>query len=229
MQLRLSTKKIVQLAVFITVFLAVMSVTFMLQAHDIPTAPAVANAADVPTMVRPAAPAPMPLPLDDTQDGLASWYGRDFHGRRTASGARYDMHAYTAAHRTLPFGTVLRVENPATAKAILVEVTDRGPFIRKRVVDLSYAAARHLGVSVSPVEVDAMSAAAIEAFYVDNDSTYLAFGPDLRPVTVPVSMVDTIAGASTLTAVMRQRAESEYIVVRRNERTTTYTRACLAD
>jgi rare lipoprotein A len=80
------------------------------------------------------------------QDGRASWYGRGFHGRRTASGERYDMHALTAAHRTLPLGSYVRVSIPATAKSVIVKINDRGPFARGRVIDLSYAAARMLGL-----------------------------------------------------------------------------------
>ncbi|HEY6099884.1 MAG TPA: septal ring lytic transglycosylase RlpA family protein [Anaeromyxobacter sp.] len=78
--------------------------------------------------------------------GVASFYGRKFHGRRTASGARYDMHAFTCAHRTAPFGTRLRVTDLETGRSVVVTVTDRGPFVRGRVVDVSLAAARALGM-----------------------------------------------------------------------------------
>ncbi|HET8540803.1 MAG TPA: septal ring lytic transglycosylase RlpA family protein [Anaeromyxobacter sp.] len=78
--------------------------------------------------------------------GVASFYGRRFHGRRTASGARYDMHALTCAHRTAPFGTRLRVTDLDTGLSVVVTVNDRGPFVRGRVVDVSLAAARALGM-----------------------------------------------------------------------------------
>ncbi|HEX5757882.1 MAG TPA: septal ring lytic transglycosylase RlpA family protein [Thermoanaerobaculia bacterium] len=78
--------------------------------------------------------------------GMASWYGKPFHGRRTASGERYDMHKLTAAHRTLLFGTRLEVRNPRTGRSVLVRVNDRGPFARNRILDLSYAAAKKLGL-----------------------------------------------------------------------------------
>lgn len=77
---------------------------------------------------------------------VASWYGEPFHGRLTASGERYDMHGYTAAHRSLPFGTRLRVTNPETGRSSVVTVNDRGPFIRGRHLDLSYGAAREIGL-----------------------------------------------------------------------------------
>jgi rare lipoprotein A len=78
--------------------------------------------------------------------GRASWYGHGFHGRRTASGDIFDMHGLTAAHRTLPFGTRLRVRSVATGKEVVVRVTDRGPFVHQRIIDLSLGAARALGV-----------------------------------------------------------------------------------
>jgi rare lipoprotein A len=81
-----------------------------------------------------------------TQVGVASWYGGTFHGRRTANGEVYDMHGYTAAHRELPFGTWLEVENLATGRRVQVRVNDRGPFKRHRVLDLSFRAAKDLGV-----------------------------------------------------------------------------------
>ncbi|MCK6264396.1 septal ring lytic transglycosylase RlpA family protein [Vibrio sp. ZSDE26] len=70
--------------------------------------------------------------------GQASWYGRKYHGRLTASGERYNMRAYTAAHKTLPFGTIVRVTNTANNKSVDVKINDRGPFVKGRVIDLSY-------------------------------------------------------------------------------------------
>jgi rare lipoprotein A len=78
--------------------------------------------------------------------GVASWYGHPFHGRRTASGEIYDMHAMTAAHKTLPIPTDVEVTNPRTGKKVIVRVNDRGPFERDRIIDLSYSAARALGL-----------------------------------------------------------------------------------
>ncbi|NMM11618.1 MAG: septal ring lytic transglycosylase RlpA family protein [Polaromonas sp.] len=78
--------------------------------------------------------------------GKASWYSPRFHGRRTASGERYDMYALTAAHRTLPFGTVVRVRSVALGREVDVRINDRGPFTRGRVIDVSQAAAEALGL-----------------------------------------------------------------------------------
>src|SRR5436190_5967828 len=79
-----------------------------------------------------------------TEKGEASWYGEPFHGQRTASGERYDMYQMTAAHRELPLGTVIEVRNVENDRRVQVRVNDRGPFVRGRILDLSYAAAREL-------------------------------------------------------------------------------------
>jgi rare lipoprotein A len=89
---------------------------------------------------------PLPAEAALSETGLASWYGQQFHGRRTASGEIYDMHAMTAAHRTLPLPSFARVSNPANGRSVIVRVNDRGPFTKGRIIDLSYAAARKLGV-----------------------------------------------------------------------------------
>ncbi len=78
------------------------------------------------------------------QTGEASWYGREFHGRVTASGERFNMNEYTAAHRTLPFGTVVMVKNLDNGKSVQVRINDRGPYKKNRILDLSYAAAKDL-------------------------------------------------------------------------------------
>ncbi len=80
------------------------------------------------------------------QIGRASWYGRAFHGRKTASGERFNMEALTAAHRTLPLGSYVRVSIPATSRWVVVKINDRGPYVHGRVIDLSYAAAKMLGL-----------------------------------------------------------------------------------
>ncbi|PIE82416.1 MAG: hypothetical protein CSA10_00685 [Cardiobacteriales bacterium] len=81
-----------------------------------------------------------------TQEGKASWYGPGFHGRKTASGEIFDMNAFTAAHKELPMGTRIEVTNLNNGKSIVVRVNDRGPFHGNRVLDLSRAAAKELGV-----------------------------------------------------------------------------------
>ena len=80
------------------------------------------------------------------EDGVASWYGRDFHGKTTANGERYNMYAMTAAHKLLPLGTKVRVTHLRNGKSIVVRVNDRGPFVGDRIIDLSYASAKELGM-----------------------------------------------------------------------------------
>lgn len=80
------------------------------------------------------------------QTGIASWYGKDFHGKPTASGEIYNMYGLSAAHRTLPLGTRVKVINLSTGKHVVVTINDRGPFVRPRIIDMSYGAARRLGM-----------------------------------------------------------------------------------
>jgi peptidoglycan lytic transglycosylase len=88
------------------------------------------------------------------QSGRASWYGPGFHGRKTASGETFNANALTAAHRTLPFGTRLRVMNKSTGRSVVVRINDRGPYAHGRVIDLSRASAQAIGISgVGSVEL----------------------------------------------------------------------------
>jgi rare lipoprotein A len=107
----------------------------------------------------------VPITVDRpfSERGLASWYGKKFHGRRTASGEVYNMYAMTAAHPTLPLPSYVRVRNPANDREIVVRVNDRGPFHPGRVIDLSYTAALKLGVlrGVAPVELTRITFAEI--------------------------------------------------------------------
>lgn len=95
------------------------------------------------------------------QVGVASWYGKKFHGRRTASGERYNMRAMTAAHRSLPFGSRVRVTDVETGRSVKVRINDRGPYYRRRVIDLSYGAAKKLGMvqkGITRVRVEVLNA-----------------------------------------------------------------------
>ncbi len=95
-----------------------------------------------------------------TISGPASWYGDKFHGRRTANGERYDMNKLTAAHKTLPFGTKVRVTNSRNGKSVVVRINDRGPFVGNRVIDLSRGAAGAVGIirsGVAPVTIEIIS------------------------------------------------------------------------
>lgn len=120
-----------------------------------------------PLVVTPPAPTPSPSPPSTAQkqppapgiqgeEGIASWYGRPFNGRATASGETYNMHAMTAAHRTLPFGTMVRVHDLENGDSVVVRINDRGPFVEGRIIDLSYAAAMAMhmpGTAVVRLEI----------------------------------------------------------------------------
>jgi rare lipoprotein A len=104
-------------------------------------------------------PAPTPAPSGYTEEGNASWYGVPFHGRHASNGEIYDMYKLTAAHRTLPFETMVRVTNLSNGKSTVVRITDRGPFVDNRIIDLSLAAAREvdsIGAGVVPVRVEVL-------------------------------------------------------------------------
>ena len=85
------------------------------------------------------------------QNGTASWYGKKYHGRKTANGERYDMWAMTAAHKSLEFGTLVKVVNKDNGQSVIVRINDRGPFIRGRIIDLSRGAAREIGLEASGI------------------------------------------------------------------------------
>jgi rare lipoprotein A len=146
---------------------------------ELPPPPAVEPVATA-TVKPPAKPAPPPkasskdetaedrdeeivIPADAkpilTETGMASWYGAPYHNRRGSNGEVYNMHAMTAAHRTLPLGSIVRVTNLKTDHAALVRITDRGPFVEGRILDLSYAAAKKLDIwqpGVANVKVEVM-------------------------------------------------------------------------
>src|ERR1017187_1380103 len=99
-----------------------------------------------------------------TEEGIASWYGHPYHGRAAANGEIYDMEKLTAAHRTLPFGTFVRVTNLGNGKSVDVRIIDRGPFVAGRIIDLSHAAAEAIemiGPGVAEVRVDILSLQAV--------------------------------------------------------------------
>jgi rare lipoprotein A len=88
-----------------------------------------------------------PVQADPFQAGEASWYGPGFQGRKTANGERFDTNELTAAHKTLPFGTKVKVTNKQTGRSVVVRINDRGPYAKDRVIDLSQASAQAIGIS----------------------------------------------------------------------------------
>jgi rare lipoprotein A len=143
-----------------------------------------------------------------TETGRASWYGPPYHNRRGSNGEVYNMHAMTAAHRTLPLGSIVRVTNLKTGHAALVRITDRGPFIPGRVIDLSLAAARKLDIyqpGVADVKVEVMQSPApldrggkwavqIGGFPDEEEATKLTDHLKRRYLTAKVSCFSSPAG-----------------------------------
>lgn len=115
------------------------------------------------------------------ESGIASWYGRKFHSASTASGEPYDMYAMTAAHKTLPLPSYVRVRNPANGREVIVRVNDRGPFVDGRIIDLSYTAALKLDLlrGVAPVEIERITNEDIRtgAWRRDSGTTYAGAAP----------------------------------------------------
>ena len=117
----------------------------------------------------------IPLSVSAQSKGKASYYGNSVHGRRTSDGSRYHKDSLTCAHRTLPFGTLLRVRNLQNGREVVVRVTDRGPFVKGRIVDLSMAAAKQLGMvaqGVARVEVTRVGASAAESPVIETAEVY---------------------------------------------------------
>jgi rare lipoprotein A len=133
-----------------------------------PSTPVLPSAVAVP----PAAPAQDKI---YRETGVASWYGKEFHGRKTASGEVFDMYALSAAHRTLPLGTAIRVTNLDNFKSIKVTVNDRGPLVKNRVLELSYGAAKELGFveqGVARVKIETLEAVPVSARYTVQAATF---------------------------------------------------------
>ena len=133
------------------------------------------------------------------QRGIASWYGRPFHGRKTAIGERYDMRSMSAAHPTLPLPSYVRVTSVETGRSIVVRVNDRGPFASERVIDLSFAAAAKLGFTdrgVTPVEIE------------------LIMPPDESPRAVDSGAPDSAGASTTNPTTSGQSADSRSAIKR---------------
>lgn len=135
---------------------------------------------------------PMAADVPYKERGLASWYGRKFHGRPTASGEPYDMYAMTAAHPTLPIPSYAKVRNPANGREIVVRVNDRGPFHSARIIDLSYTAALKLDLlrGVAPVEVERLTHDAIRTSSWRQAAPATAVATDIPTSITPPLLAD---------------------------------------
>jgi rare lipoprotein A len=155
-------------------------------------------------------------PLDHAegfhQRGLASWYGKDFDGRKTASGEIYDMNAMTAAHKILPLGTWVRVTNLENGKSATVRINDRGPFVHGRIIDLSYRAATALGVvgpGTSRVEIQALGRLQREP---DGKRSYIPLAYDRGIFTIQVGAFRNRQNAERLVRRLDQRYRHAHMI-----------------
>jgi len=138
--------------------------------------------------------------------GIASWYGRRFHGQKTSVGEPYDMYAMTAAHPTLPLPSYARVTNIATGRSVVVRVNDRGPFLHDRIIDLSYAAAQRIGIAArgsGEVEVEAILPGTLA-------QTAQAAQPPLPPVAAAPA-VSPVASAASVTSPLPPASDANVV------------------
>jgi len=152
-------------------------------------------------------------PIGYRESGIASWYGAEFHGRQTANGETYNMYGLTAAHRLMPLGTTIKVTQRETGRSVTVRVNDRGPFVRGRILDLSYGAAKALGMTgngTAPV--------AIEVVSLPQDSLKTAGSP----YTVQAGAFESEANAKNLADRLRKKYPDVYLLSVRTNQNTVY-------
>ncbi|HLC16700.1 MAG TPA: septal ring lytic transglycosylase RlpA family protein [Thermodesulfovibrionia bacterium] len=145
----------------------------------------------------------------ESSNVVASWYGKPFHGRMTASGEKFDMYAMTCAHKTLPFGTKLKVSNPDSGRTVEVVVNDRGPFIDGRDLDLSYGAAKEIGLVGQGV-------AEVRLSYLGRDESYrkkVRYSPfsSLGPFTIQMGSFKVNENAMRIMKVLKAKYPDVYI------------------
>jgi rare lipoprotein A len=161
------------------------------------------------------APVPPPQPSDQLR-GLASWYGQEYSGRTTANGEIFDPWQLTAAHRTLPFGTVVDVKSAKTGQTVRVRINDRGPYIHDRMIDLSYAAAAKIGlVEPGTGEVE-LTVVRVGQGDREPPAPLVVTVPDLKPVAAPpVAPAPTVAEVPVVVAEAKPIQQSTAIETRR--------------
>ena len=149
--------------------------------------------------------------------GIASWYGKDFHGKNTSSGEVYDMNGMTAAHKTLPLGTYVTVVNLENGRSAILRVNDRGPFVDGRIIDLTHAAAEYLGIAqngtgrVAVVAMDRIYAQAQQGDSQYRPATAMADDPGRSGFSLQVGSFASRQNAERLRAEVAQRFDNAYI------------------
>ena len=152
------------------------------------------------------------------QTGVASWYGKDFHGKKTSNGETYNMNAMTAAHKTLPLGVFIKVRNTDNGQETVVRVNDRGPFVKGRILDLSYAAAKEIGL-IGPGQ------ARVKITYLGRDTSYVKevrYVSSGGPYTVQVGSFRELDNALHLKAGLELNYKEVYIIETEIKKTSHY-------
>ncbi|MEW6067473.1 MAG: septal ring lytic transglycosylase RlpA family protein [Nitrospirota bacterium] len=145
---------------------------------------------------------------EDNYYAVASWYGSDFHGRPTSSGEIFNMYALTCAHKEYPFGTELKITSVSTNKTVCCRVNDRGPFVKGRDIDLSYAAAKEIGIieqGVGKVKIE----------HIGRDSRYIkevTYSSDTGPFTIQVGSFRELSNAERLKDALKLKYSKIYII-----------------
>ena len=153
---------------------------------------------------------PLAHARDFRQRGIASWYGEDFHGKTTSSGEIYDMHGISAAHKILPLHTLVQVRNLANGKSLVVRINDRGPFVPGRIIDLSVAAAKELGVygpGTAEVEIEALGTVRPGASETPLQAMYLPVDYDKGTYAIQVGAFGDRGNAERLAQELGQTYE----------------------
>lgn len=152
------------------------------------------------------------------QTGTASYYAKRFHNRRTASGVRFDMHKFTAAHRKLPFGTIIKVTNLDNNLSTLVQVNDRGPHLRRRILDLSKAAANAIsGLGLPKVRIEGFLPGDLDFSVFSAKNYFFGYSEQRAPVCIPgksISLIDSLNLFEDALAALRK------LQTRRNDKNT---------
>jgi rare lipoprotein A len=168
---------------------------------------------------------PLPHAKDFRQRGIASWYGKKFHGRKTSSGEIYNMYAMTAAHKTLPMGTYVRVRHLNNQREIKVRINDRGPFVRGRIIDLSYTAAKKIGIvgtGTAPVEIVALGKVAPSKISKTLDRSYVPVDYSTGNFTIQVGAFSNRENARRLQQQLGRKYKNVHITTFFNGNETLY-------
>jgi len=167
---------------------------------------------------------PLSHALGFSQQGLASWYGKKFHGRKTANGETYNMYAMTAAHKTLPMNTWVQVSNLDNGKKVVLRVNDRGPFVANRIIDLSYAGAKKLGVlgpGTANVKVVALGKS-VGKSTGENNEKYIPVDYWNGNFTLQVGAFTVLSNAQAYRKKLSAKYDNAHITIHKDYRGTFY-------